>query len=141
MRRVGAAAGAVAMVAVLAAGCGGGSGGGDGGSGKASASASPSPSVPSVDEALDAYRQATAAGCTDADSCQAFMTAKLAAAEQMKAAMQAEDPAKYAEPIADVEKAERLADHYGRDNLAARGNMMAVSVPIQDAVRWLSTNR
>lgn len=140
LRRMGAAAGVAAVVVVLA-GCGSGGGGDDGQGGGSSASASASASAMSVDEALDAYRQVTAPGCTDADSCQQFMTAKLAAADDLEAALRAENAARYAEPIADLERADRLADHYGRDNLAGRGNMTAVSVPIQDAIRWVSTNR
>ncbi|MGW3511642.1 hypothetical protein [Streptomyces sp. NPDC000994] len=30
----------------------------------------------------------------------------------------------------------KSADHYGRDNLAARGNMLAVSTPLQQMVDW-----
>ncbi|MFJ9810677.1 hypothetical protein ACIRTB_20860 [Streptomyces sp. NPDC101158] len=32
--------------------------------------------------------------------------------------------------------AEERADHYGRDNLGAKGNSYAVSKPLQDAVAW-----
>lgn len=64
------------------------------------------------------------------------MTRKLAAADKVKAAMRAKDPSLYAEPIGYVDEADRQADHYGRDNLAARGNMLAVSVPLQRMVAW-----
>ncbi|MGW4270858.1 hypothetical protein ACWEGQ_00470 [Streptomyces seoulensis] len=133
--RVGAAAAVVAVVLVLA-GCGDG-GSGEGG-GKASASVSASPSVPSVmpRDALEAYEEETASGCTDADDCQEFMTRKLAAAVRVRDAMRAKDPSLYALPIGFVDEAERQADQYGRDNLAARGNMLAVSTPIQRMVAW-----
>ncbi|MFF7476664.1 hypothetical protein [Streptomyces sp. NPDC008092] len=64
------------------------------------------------------------------------MTRKLAAAVQVRDAMQARDPSTYAEPIGDVDRAERLADHYGRDNLGAKGNSFAVSTPLQEMVAW-----
>lgn len=64
------------------------------------------------------------------------MTRKLAAAGDVRAAMKAKDPALYAVPIGFVDEAGRQADHYGRDNLAARGNMMAVSQPLQQMVAW-----
>ena len=86
--------------------------------------------------ALEAYQAATASGCTDAADCQEFMTRKLAAAVQVRDAMQAKDPSLYAEPIGDVDRAEQLADHYGRDNLGAKGNSFAVSVPLQAMVAW-----
>lgn len=132
--RVGwAAAAGVAAVLVLS-GC---SGGGDGGGGKGSASPSVSakPAV-SPRDALEAYEQETASGCTDAADCQAFMERKLAAAEAVRAAMQAKDASLYAVPIGYVDEADRQADHYGRDNLAARGNMLAVSTPLQRMVAW-----
>ena len=124
----GAAVGCAAAVMVLA-GCS--SGGGDGG-GKPSASAV----VVSPREAFEAYQAATVSGCTDATDCQEFMTRKLAAAVQVREAMQAKDPSMYAEPIGFVDLAEDQADHYGRDNLAARGNMLAVSAPLQRMVAW-----
>lgn len=87
-------------------------------------------------DALAAYEQATASGCTNASDCQAFMTRKLAAAGKVRAAMQAKDPTLYAVPIGYVDAANDQADHYGRDNLAARGNMLAVSTPLQQMVAW-----
>lgn len=138
MRRLGrAGAGAVvaAAVMVLSAGCGS-SGGKTGGPPSASVSASSSRPVVAPRDALEAYEEATASGCTDAADCQAFMTRKLAAADKVKAAMRAKDPSLYAEPIGYVDEADRQADHYGRDNLAARGNMLAVSVPLQRMVAW-----
>lgn len=87
-------------------------------------------------DAFEEYQQETASGCTDADDCQAFMTRKLAAADKVQAAMQAKDAALYAVPIGYVDEADRQADHYGRDNLAARGNMLVVSTPLQLMVAW-----
>lgn len=137
------AAGAAVVVAL--AGCGGGD---DGGSGKGESSkpaASRSPSAPAkqatVDEALDAYQKAAAAGCTDAPSCQDQMTAKLAAAKDLRVALTAEDRAAYEEPIRLIRRAESLADHYGRDNLGAKGNSLAVNQPVQQAISWLAVNR
>ncbi|MEU6979584.1 hypothetical protein [Streptomyces sp. NPDC046371] len=89
-----------------------------------------------MDEALAAYEQATFSGCTTADDCQEFMTRKLAAAVEVRAAMQAKDLRLYAEPIGFVDLAEERADHYGRDNLGAKGNSYAVSKPLQDMVAW-----
>ncbi|MEU1078159.1 hypothetical protein ABZ404_36835 [Streptomyces sp. NPDC005878] len=142
MKRMGGVGMAVAVLLAVVgvAGCGGD--GNDGGSGKA---ASPSVSVsvsvsasagPSVSEALDAYMAADAPGCTTADECQALVTQKLAAAEVLRTAMQAKDPAVYAEPIRLVNLADERADHYGRDNLGAKGNTFAVSQPLQQMVGW-----
>lgn len=86
--------------------------------------------------AFEAYQQATASGCTDVADCQEFMTRKLAAAQQVRQAMQAKDPGVYAVPIGYVDQAERQADHYGRDSLGAKGNMLAVSLPLQRMVAW-----
>lgn len=135
---MGAAAAVVAAVVVLG-GCGGGSDSGSGGGGtKPSVSAMESSSAPAVSprDALEEYQQETASGCTDADDCQAFMTRKLAAAVKVREAMQAKDPSLYAVPIGYVDEAERQADHYGRDNLAAKGNMLAVAQPLQEMVAW-----
>ncbi|MFI0156216.1 hypothetical protein [Streptomyces lydicus] len=132
------AAGVVAL-----SGC---SGGGGDSAGKTKASASPSAarsSAPArtVEEALQRYSEVTASGCTDAADCQKFMTRKLAAAEELRQAMVAESPTRYAEPIRDLEEAARRADHFGRDNLGAKGNSFAVSQPIQEAIGWLRVNR
>ncbi|MFB7738208.1 hypothetical protein ACFC08_28245 [Streptomyces sp. NPDC056112] len=64
------------------------------------------------------------------------MTRKLAAAVEVRDAMQAADPSLYALPIGYVNQAERQADHYGRDNLGASGNSYAVSAPLQQMVAW-----
>lgn len=57
------------------------------------------------------------------------MTRKLVAAAKVREAMQAKDPGLYAVPIGLVAEAERRADHYGRDNLGAKGNMAARCSP------------
>lgn len=146
LRRVGTLAAAVAVV-VTVAGCGGGDdGGGSGKDSKPSSSSAPAkptsqrPAV-TVDEALAAYQKAAAAGCTDAPSCQDQMTAKLKAAKDLRVALAAEDRAAYAEPIRLIQRAESLADHYGRDNLGAKGNSLAVNQPLQQAISWLAVNR
>lgn len=64
------------------------------------------------------------------------MTRKLAAAVRVREAMQAKDPTVYAEPIADVNAAVEQADHFGRDSLGAKGNSLAVSLPLQRMVAW-----
>ncbi|WP_329203956.1 hypothetical protein [Streptomyces sp. NBC_01435] len=97
---------------------------------------SASPSVMGVQEALDAYSAAAAPGCETAPECQDLVTAKLAAAVDVRAAMKAKDPSKYGEPIGFVDLAEKRADHYGRDNLGAKGNSFAVSQPLQQMVAW-----
>ncbi|MFE1451994.1 hypothetical protein [Streptomyces olivaceoviridis] len=126
----------VAAVVVLS-GCSDNGGGGDA-KPSASAPVSASSSAPAVSPraAFEAYQVATASGCTDADDCQDFMTRKLAAAEVVRNAMQAKDPSLYAEPIGYVDQAEEQADHFGRDNLGAKGNSLAVSLPLQRMVAW-----
>jgi hypothetical protein len=124
---------AVAVVLAFgAAGCGsdGDSGGGD----KPSVSAKPS--AMGVQEALDAYSAAAAPGCETAPECQDLVTAKLKAAVDVRSAMKAKDAARYEEPIGFVNLAEERADHYGRDNLGAKGNSFAVSKPLQQMVAW-----
>lgn len=64
------------------------------------------------------------------------MTAKLAAAGKVPSAMKAKNPALYAVPIGSVDKADRQADHYGRDYLGAKGNFFAVSQPLQRMTSW-----
>ena len=64
------------------------------------------------------------------------MTRKLAAAERVRAAMKAKDPSTYAEPIGFVDQADAQADHFGRDSLGAKGNMLAVAAPLQRMVGW-----
>ena len=125
--RAGVVALSVAAVMVLS-GCGGG--------GRPSPSASPSVSAVSPRAAFEAYQAATVSGCTDANDCQAFMSRKLAAAERVRAAMKAKDPTLYAEPIRFVDLADAQADHFGRDNLGAKGNMLAVAAPLQRMVGW-----
>lgn len=136
LRGLGVVAGVAAALVVLA-GCGGDGGGGEGkASGSPSVSVSASPSVVAPRDALTAYQRATASGCSTADDCQEFMTRKLAAAVQVREAMQAKDPSLYAVPIGYVDEAERQADHYGRDSLGAKGNSLAVSLPLQRMVGW-----
>jgi hypothetical protein len=64
------------------------------------------------------------------------VTAKLKAAVEVRSAMVAKDASLYAEPIGFVDLAEERADHYGRDNLGAKGNSFAVSQPLQEMVAW-----
>jgi hypothetical protein len=97
---------------------------------------SSAPAAKSVDEALAEYEQAIYSGCSTADDCQTLMTAQLAAAAEVKAAMQAKDPTLYAVPIGYVNLAEERADHYGRDNLGAKGNSFAVSQPLTQMTAW-----
>ncbi|MER6844839.1 hypothetical protein [Streptomyces platensis] len=133
----------VAAVVVLAVvgGCSSGTGEVDGKvSASPSAAAASSPAAMSVDEALSRYQEAVAPGCS-AENCTAFMEAKLGAARDLRLALAAEDGARFAEPIRDLRAGEQAADHYGRDNLNARGNSAAVNVPIQRAIAWLRVNR
>ena len=132
---MGWAAAGVAAAVLLVAGCSGDS---EGGAGEPGARPSASSAVPTVAprDALEDYQRSTYSGCTDADSCQALMTQELAAAAKVREAMQAKNPSLYAVPIGLVDEAERRADHYGRDNLAARGNMFAVSQPLQQMTDW-----
>ncbi|MFF8422941.1 hypothetical protein [Streptomyces sp. NPDC015680] len=122
------------VLAFGAAGCSSDGDGSSGGDSKASVSATPS--VMGVQEALDAYSAAAAPGCETAPECQDLVTAKLAAAVDVRAAMKAMGPSKYEEPIGFVDLAEKRADHYGRDNLGAKGNSFAVSQPLQQMVAW-----
>jgi hypothetical protein len=135
MRWVGAAGG-VAAAGVVLAGCGGSGDDAGGGGGETARAASSVPAAPAPREVLEAYERVAASGCTDAADCQAFMTRKLEAAERVRAAMEAKDPSLYAEPIGFVRQAQEQADHYGRDSLGARGNMLAVSLPLQRMVAW-----
>lgn len=89
-------------------------------------------------DALEDYTAAGAAGCQTAPECQDLMTAKLAAAAKVRSAMTARDPALYAEPIGFVDEAERTADHYGRDNLGAKGNSLAVNLVLQKMTNWFA---
>ena len=89
-----------------------------------------------VPEALALYREAAAPGCETAEECQALVTAKLDAAGDVMAAMRADDPELYAEPIGLVETARGRAEHYGLNNLGAKGNSFAVSEPLQQMVAW-----
>ncbi|MEU8682994.1 hypothetical protein [Streptomyces sp. NPDC048611] len=130
-----------AGVLVLASGCsrGSGEGGGKASAGPSAAAVS-SPAAMSVDEALSRYGEVTAPGCS-AEDCTGFMEAKLGAARDLRLALTAEDRARFAEPIRDLRQGEEAADHYGWDNLNARGNAAAVNVPIQRAIGWLRVNR
>lgn len=133
-RMCGVGAAALTVAGVLALG---GCSGVEDGDAAGKPSPRPSASAMSVDDALDAYQRTTASGCTDAADCQEFMTRKLAAAKDLRQAMAAEDRERFAEPIGDLDEAQDRADHYGRDNLGAKGNSFAVSQPIQEAVAWL----
>lgn len=93
-----------------------------------------------VDEAWSRYQEVVAPGCS-AEDCTSFMEAKLGAARDLRQALAAEDSARFAEPIRDLRAGEQAADHYGWDNLNARGNAAAVNLPIQRAIAWLRTNR
>jgi hypothetical protein len=95
----------------------------------------------SVEDAYRAYQATMGPACATAEECQDLMTRRLAAVDDLRAAMQAADPARYAEPIQDAERADRLADQYGRDNLGSVGNMRIVMGPIQDVVSWYASNR
>jgi len=132
LRVVGLAAGLV-LGAGLVVGCGSEEGSGSGADG---AEPSASVAVVGVEEALDAYREAAAPGCVTADECQDLVTAKLKAAVGVRSAMRAEDATKFAEPIGFVDLAEKRAEHYGLDNLGAKGNSLAVSQPLQQMVAW-----
>ncbi|MEU1908376.1 hypothetical protein ACFV4E_22980 [Streptomyces hygroscopicus] len=139
--RVGMWAAAV-VVAAGAAGCGGDDdGGGSGKDSKPAASSSSAALAMSVDDAIAAYQAVDEGGCTDAPSCQELMTAKLKAAKKLRAALSAEDPAAYAEPVRLIRRAERLAEHYGEEGLGSRGGYAAVQQPLGEALSWLATNR
>lgn len=137
---------AVAVAAVVGAavlaGCGNDSGGGGGGGSKAEAtsSASATATVGTVEDAYRAY-QGAMGGCTTVEECQDVMTARLKAVHDMGVAMKAEDPVRYAQPIADAARAERIAVEYGTTNLGAVGNMMAVMQPVQAVITWYASNR
>ncbi|MFJ1993090.1 hypothetical protein [Streptomyces asiaticus] len=94
-----------------------------------------------MDDALAAYQAVDEGGCTDAPSCQELMTAKLKAAKKLRAALTAEDPAAYAEPVRLIRRAERLAGHYGEEGLGSKGGYAAVQQPLSAATTWLATNR
>ncbi|MFF2474574.1 hypothetical protein [Streptomyces sp. NPDC058066] len=55
-------------------------------------------------------------------------------------AMNAKAPGLYLVPIEFVDEAERQADHFGRDNLGAKGNHSAVSYPLQRVVTWFGAH-
>ncbi|MEU1327238.1 hypothetical protein [Streptomyces microflavus] len=92
--------------------------------------------VMGVREALDLYHEAAAPGCETAEECQELVSAKLAAAGEVMAAMRAQDRELFAEPIGFVETARQRAEYYGLDNLGAKGNGFAVSEPLQQMVAW-----
>lgn len=131
---------AAVAVLVLVVGCSGGSGGGGGKASASPSAAASSPAAMGVDEALSRYQGVTAPGCSVED-CTEFMRSKLGAARDLRQALAAEDKARFAEPIRDLRAGEEAADHYGWDNLNARGNSAAVNVPIQRAIAWLRANR
>ncbi|WP_329131507.1 hypothetical protein OG552_10380 [Streptomyces sp. NBC_01476] len=127
-----------AAVVVGVAGCGGG-----GGKPAPAATTSVGASAPvmSVEAAYAEYQGLMGPGCATVDECQTLVTARLHAAHDLRDAMKAEDPSGYAVPIADVNRADRVARDYGTENLGAAGNMMAVLQPIQAAITWYASNR
>ncbi len=133
MCRVGAVLAAVVVLGLGAAGCGD-----DGGGGSSGKPAKPSSAKRVVEprDALREYVRAGAAGCETAPECQELMAGRLEAAGRVRSAMKAKDADVYGQPIGFVDEAERRADHYGRDNLGAKGNMLAVLVPLQRMVGW-----
>jgi hypothetical protein len=139
-----AVAAAAAGTVLVVAGCGGG-----GGDDKPATSAPPSSTTQpattapamSLEDAFTEYQQTMGPGCSTVEDCQTLMTARLAAVDDMRAAMVAADPARYAVPIAEAERADRVAQQYGADNLGAAGNMQAVMQPIQAVVSWYASNR
>lgn len=147
MRRTrGWAAAVVAAGTVLvAAGCG--SGGGDAktaaDSTKPPASTQRAATAPlmTVEQAYAEYQGTMGPGCSTAEDCQTLMEARLHAVHDLRTAMQAEDPGKYAEPIGDVDRADRLVTQFGAGNLGAAGNMQQVLQQVQAAVAWYASNR
>ncbi|MFB7867344.1 hypothetical protein [Streptomyces sp. NPDC056069] len=133
VRRVGAVVAGIAAVA-LVAGCSSDSEDGAAPSSTVSASAS----AQSVDDALDPFKRAVNASCATADECQAKMTNALAAADELRTAMRAKDPQLYLEPIGLVNLSEERADHYGRDNLGAKGNSYITLKPLLDVNEWFA---
>lgn len=138
---------AAAGIVLGAAGCGSG---GDDGAPKATASASSTTSAASAtpplaamspEDAYTALQQAMTPGCTTVKECQQLMALRLSAVDDMRDAMKTADPKKYATPIADAERADRLADQFGHDQLGAAGNMQQIMGPIQSVVRWYATHR
>jgi hypothetical protein len=144
MRRAGWVVAVLVAVGIGVAGCGSGGGGGGDDSKAGGTSSAAAPSATSTPMSVeDAYReyQGTMGGCTTVEECQELMTARLAAVHDMAAAMRAEDSGRYAEPIQDAARAERLAKQYGTTNLGAAGNMAAVMQPVQAVVSWYAANR
>lgn len=129
----------VGLVAV--SGCGSGGSDGSGGGKTAAPSVSTTAAAVSIDEAMREYQRAAAPGCSDAPGCQQSMTEELAALADLKTALVAEDPARWAPAIHDIERAERQADIYGRDNLGAKGNALAVTIPMERAVSYVASSR
>ncbi|MFE4720626.1 hypothetical protein ACFRLW_30250 [Streptomyces sp. NPDC056728] len=127
------------LLAVLVVGGAAGCSGDDpsGKDGKPSVSAT-KPKLVAPRDALEEYTAAGAAGCETAPECQDQVTAQLKAAARVRAAMKAKDPALYAVPIGFVDEAERQADHFGRDNLGAKGNSLAVTLPLQRMTSWFA---
>jgi hypothetical protein len=128
----------------VAAGCGGG--GGDAktptstSAAASTTSASTAPAM-TVEQAYAEYQGTMGPGCSTVEDCQALMESRLQAVHDLRAAMKAADPTRYAEPIGDVDRADRVVTQYGADNLGAVGNMQAVMQPIQAAITWYASNR
>lgn len=140
-----AVAAAAACTVLVAAGCGGG--GGDakappstaaGGTSSSSTAAAP---AMTVEQAYAKYQGTMGPGCSTVEECQVLVTARLQAARDLRDAMKADDPARYAEPISDVDRADRLATEFGAGNLGAAGNMQQVLQQVQAAVAWYAGNR
>lgn len=140
-----AAAAGIVIAGLGLAGCGSGHGAGaQGGSGSSTAASTagatggtdpaPAPTPMSAEQAYAEYQHTMGPGCTTVDDCQTLMTARMRAVHDLRTAMRAENPARYADAIADVDRADRVATQYRPDQLGAAGNMMAVMQPIQDAI-------
>lgn len=134
---------AAAGTVLVAAGCGSSGGGDAKATGTAGASTQPATTAPAmtVEQAYAEYQGTMGPGCTTAEECQVLVETRLQAAHDLRTAMQAKDPTKYAEPIGDVDRADRLVTQYGADNLGAAGNMQAVLQPVQAAVAWYAGQR
>ncbi|MCX5001003.1 hypothetical protein [Streptomyces longwoodensis] len=135
LRRVGLIA-VVAAAGVVLSACGGSDGGGEGGGSPAPSLSMSAEPVVGPRDALEDFQRAGYSGCSDGPSCQTLVTRELAAADGVRAAMQAKNPTLYAVPIGLVDEANRRADHFGRDNLSAKGNMALVRQPLLQMERW-----
>ncbi|MEU4350292.1 hypothetical protein [Streptomyces sp. NPDC023838] len=131
-RTRGAALAVAVAFAVAAAGCDDANGGGPG---RPSTSA-----APSLTQALKTYQATADPRCTTADECRQVAVRKLAAAAALRGAMEAKDPAGFAEPIRLVKLAQERADTYGRAaGLGVRSNFLTIDEPLQQMETWLRT--